>query len=232
MDGQTPNDGHTPAQPAAADQSPQLPAVTTASPTESAPAAAAPPREAPVAPPPTVTPQASQTTPTDQATEVLNQTDPVFDPNDVVSWTASEFIEHHKNAGWYLVLLLVTIAISVGAWFLTHDYIATGVVILAGIFFAIYASRKPRQLTYQLDPSGLTIDRRHYSYNEFKSFSVVPEGAFNSVVFTPLKRFGTFTTIYYAPPDEASILDLLSQRLPHEQRQPDMIEGLMRRIRF
>lgn len=232
MDGQTPNDGTPPAQSTAADQSPQLPVVAAPSPTKSAPAAAAPPQPAPVAPNPTVIPQASPTTSADQTVDEVDQADPVFDPNDVVSWTASEFIEHHKNAGWYLALLLVTLAVSVGAWLLTHDYIATGVVVLAGMFFAVYASRKPRQLTYQLDPSGLTIDRRHYSYNEFKSFSVVPEGAFNSVVFAPLKRFGTFTTIYYAPPDEASILGLLSQRLPHEQRQPDMIEGLMRRIRF
>lgn len=234
MDGQTPNDGTTPAQSPVADQSAQLPPITAATPAPSpvAPAATQPTVAAPSL---SATPPPSQTTPADSPVVASDQADPIdtmFDPDDVVTWTASEFIEHHKNAGWYTALLLVTIVASVGAWFLTHDFIATGVVVLAGACFAAYASRRPRQLTYQLDPSGLIIDRRHYSYNEFKSFSVVPEGAFNSIVFTPLKRFGIFTTIYYAPPDEAAILGLLSQRLPHEERQPDMVEGLMRRIRF
>jgi hypothetical protein len=39
-------------------------------------------------------------------------------------------------------------------------------------------------------------------------------------------------TIYYDPADEDKIVNALSDMLPHEDRQHDMVERLMRRLRF
>jgi hypothetical protein len=39
---------------------------------------------------------------------------------------------------------------------------------------------------------------------------VVPEGAFNSIVFMPLKRFAVPLSIYYDPKDEDKIIAVLS----------------------
>ncbi len=61
---------------------------------------------------------------------------------------------------------------------------------------------------------------------------MVPEGAFSSVVFMPLKRFAPPRTIYYAPEDEDRIVGLLVNRLPLEEHRADAVDGLMRRIRF
>lgn len=157
---------------------------------------------------------------------------PPADPSATISWTASEFIAHHKNGGWYGLLLLGACVAAVLVWLVTKDWVSIAVVILAAIILAGYASRQPRQLTYQLDPSGISIGPRHFSFNDFRSFSIVPEGAFASLVFTPLKRFGVPTTVYYDPQDEDRILDIIGSRLPHEEHRGDMVESLMRRIRF
>lgn len=190
-----------------------------------------------------VAPAAEQpVTPTTQP-EVAPAFDPtIYDDNfqpatqqqndDVVQWTASEFIAHQKAGSWYALLILGAIVAAVLVWFVTKDVVSAIVIVFAAVLFATYAGHQPRQLSYQVDPSGLTIDQKYYDYNQFRSFSVVPEGAFSSIVFTPLKRFGTLTTIYYDPQDEQAIIGVISSRLPHEERRPDAIDNLMHRVRF
>lgn len=156
----------------------------------------------------------------------------VVAPQEMLSWTASEFIAHHKTSGWYAVLLLASCVAAVIVWLITRDIISASVIVLAGGVLATYANRKPRQLSYQLDPAGLTVGQRHYNFNDFRSFSVVPEGAFSSIIFAPLKRFGTPITIYFDPDDEDSIIQAISSRLPHSEHKPDLVDGIMSRIRF
>jgi hypothetical protein len=214
-------------QPAEPAQSPQLPAQPVASPQ---------PNET-VAPAVTEQPMAASELPSLPPTEAeplsIDDDDYSSEPTEeVITWTASEFIAHHKTGSWYVLLLLASCMAAGLIWFMTKDIVSAVVVVFAGAMLATYAARKPRQLSYQLDPAGLTIGDKHLSYNEFRSFSVVPEGAFSSIVFSPLKRFGTLTTIYYDPQDEARIVDAISQRLPHEEHRLDAIDGMMRRIRF
>ena len=149
-----------------------------------------------------------------------------------VTWTASEFIEHHKSAGWYMVLLLIGLAVCTGLYFLTKDKITVGAIAVCFLVFGIVAGRKPRVLPYRIDHDGLTVGKRLYTYDEFKAFAVIDEGTFSSITFLPLKRFSPGLNIYYAPEDEARILEALSTYLPVEQGKLDLFEALMRRVRF
>ncbi|HET7060364.1 MAG TPA: hypothetical protein VFH99_03575 [Candidatus Saccharimonadales bacterium] len=158
---------------------------------------------------------------------------PTQNPSDgSISWTASEFVAHEKSAGWYGVLVLATAAIAALIYLITRDIISTAVVIIAAFAFGVLAARKPRQLQYALDASGISIGQKHLGYNGFKSFSVAPEGAFSSIVFRPLKRFSPLTIIYYAPEDEERIVSLLTDHLPFEEHKPDAVDNIMRRVRF
>ncbi len=149
-----------------------------------------------------------------------------------VSWTASEFIAHHKTAGWYAVLAAVTIVIAGLLSLLTHAIISGVVIAVGGIAMASFAGRKPRQLDYQLDESSLSISGRSYPLSSFRSYAVVPEGALISIIFMPLKRFAPITTVYFAPEDEEQIFTILSVQLPFEDYSHDFIDNLMHRIRF
>jgi len=161
-----------------------------------------------------------------------DSTVPADDEPESISWTASEFVAHDKSAGWYLMLMIGALIISAGIYFITKDFISVAVVVVAAILLAIFGSHKPRQLDYRLDKKGVTISQKYFPYDHFRTFSLVPEGAFTSIVFMPLKRFAAPISIYYAPKDEEKIVDLLSKRLPFEERRRDAIESLMHRIRF
>jgi hypothetical protein len=149
-----------------------------------------------------------------------------------VSWTASEFIAHAKSFKWYAALFLGAVVFAALVYLVTRDYVSVGVVLGAALIFGIYAGHPPRELQYRLDGSGLTIGKKHFTYGEFRSFSVLPEGAFSSIVFMPLRRFAVPTTIYYAPDDEDKIVSLLGSYLPIEERGHDAVDRLMHRIHF
>jgi hypothetical protein len=194
---------------------PVTPEVPSAEP-EPMPAAEAIPDESPVLTPPETEPPTSRSEPgTSQ-----------------ITWTASEFVAHNKSPGWYVMLVVATVVLSVIVYVLNRDFISVGVVIVAGVIMGVYAGHQPRQLEYILNSQGFGIGQKQYSFTEFKSFSVQEEGAFSSIVFMPLKRLGPAITIYYAPEDEDNILAILTSQLPMEEHRADAVDTLMRRIRF
>jgi len=131
-----------------------------------------------------------------------------------------------------MALALSTLLLASGLHLFTKDLVAPAVVIAAGVILGIYGSHQPRQLEYRLDKAGLNIGQKYHGYGEFKSFSIVPEGAFASIVFMPLKRFAPLTTVYFSPDDEEAIMAVLANSLPYEDRKPDTVDRLVQRIRF
>jgi hypothetical protein len=169
-----------------------------------------------------VTPQAAAppTTPTDT------------DSGRAVTWSASEFVAHEKSTGWYVSLGVGALLVAGLAFVITRDFVSVGVVIISALILGVYGARQPRQLDYRLNNRGLSIGPKHYDYNEFRSFMIMPEGAFSSIVFMPHKRFAPSLTIYYPPDDEQAIVGILDNQLPSEEGKRDAIDHLLHRIRF
>jgi hypothetical protein len=150
-----------------------------------------------------------------------------------ITWTASEFIAHEKSVSWYGALAGVALVIAALMFLITHDWVSVAVVVVAAVMLGVYGARKPRQLQYQIDNRGISIGHKRYGYDEFRSFAVLPEGAFSSITFMPLRRFAPPVTIYYAPEDEDRIATLLAGQLPYDElHRQDVIDRLMHLIRF
>ena len=151
---------------------------------------------------------------------------------DAVEWSASEYIEHKKGFVWYVLLALFFAGVSCLMYLVTRDPFPVGAAIAMGFIVGISASRKPRTIPYRLDGRGVTVRRTFYPYESFKSYSIIEEGAFESIMFLPLRRFGWPLSIYFAPEDEARILKVLALRLPAQLGEVNGIDRLMRKIRF
>jgi len=159
---------------------------------------------------------------------------PQADPNvpNEISWSASEFIAHQKSLRWYGALGLGAVIIAALTYLITRDKITTGVVIFIALIFGFAASRKPRVMEYRVNASGLQVGPKFFPYSELKSFSIMEEGAFSNIMFTPLKRFMPPIVIYYEPQDEESIATVLARYLPMEHREQGVIDTITTRIRF
>jgi hypothetical protein len=149
-----------------------------------------------------------------------------------ISWTASEFIAHEKSTGWHVGLVAIAVLIAVLAWFIFKDIVTALVIIFAGVALSYFGARRPNQLQYQLGDQGLQIGNKYYAFGDFRSFSVIPEGAIASIALTPSRRFAPLVTLYFDPQDGDKIVGILGDHLPHQERKADAIDGLMRRIRF
>src|SRR5690348_11851788 len=72
-----------------------------------------------------------------------------------VSWTASEYIDHSRGAGWYLALVAGTVVLAGLVYLVTKDYFALGVVAFLGIIVAVFSTHRPKQVQYALTAAGL-----------------------------------------------------------------------------
>jgi hypothetical protein len=149
-----------------------------------------------------------------------------------VTWEEAEFVAHKKSFGWYALLGLAAVVVATGVYFYDHDLISVIVIIVATIFLASVANRQPRTLEYQLDDSGLQIGGKFYSYDNFRSFSIVDEGSVSGLVFQPLKRFMPTVTVYYSPKNEKAIMGVLGKHLPVDSHRPDAVDSLIHRIHY
>jgi hypothetical protein len=167
-----------------------------------------------------------------QAADVSAPDKAAHGSGETVEWTASEFIAHDKSFGWYALFSLAAIALASLLYLLTRDVVSTVGVSIMAIILIVVAGRKPRVLSYRLDGSGLKAGARFHSYGEYKSFAVINEGPFWSLVLLPLKRFSLPQSLYLAPDQEEEIVKVLGDHLPLEQRELGWTDQLMRKIRF
>lgn len=153
-------------------------------------------------------------------------------PQVSIHWQASEFVLHHKPAWWYVAFVLVALAFAMIFLFLLRDIIAAlAILIVFGLAFSM-ATKHPRTLNYAVDEAGVTVGEQTHAYTDFRSFSVVRDGALDSIFLYPLQRFAMPIIIYFAPEDSQSITEALSFHLPHEEREMSFVDKLSRSLRF
>ncbi len=149
-----------------------------------------------------------------------------------IQWTASEYISHEKDTMWYVSVSLASLVIAGIVYFVTKELIASITIVVVAFSAVFFAGRKPETKTYRITTNTVTIDDKKYSLSDFKSFSIVDEGAIDSIWFKPLARFKPMLIIYFAPQDEEKIAEALSNFLPYENRELDALDRLTRRMRF
>jgi hypothetical protein len=144
---------------------------------------------------------------------------------EVVTWTAGGESQAPATA-WRVRMTAISLALGVVIYFITRDVFSAGAVIVAGILFGFIGMHKPHALSYQLDGSGIIIGQRHFSYTEFRAFSIADETSFPTIELMPLKRFLPVVSLQMDPALREQIVGVLSVRLPMEAHRRDVIDRL------
>lgn len=152
--------------------------------------------------------------------------------SDAITWSASEYVAHHKSVGWFASLGLVIASLSLIVYVLSREWVSALVIVIIGLSFGIFGARQPRVLQYALDDRGVHVGDKLYPYNQLKSFSILQEGPIHSLQLMPLQRFMPPLSVYYGQEDEDKIIDVIGRYIPHEERQHDLVDRLMSKIRF
>jgi hypothetical protein len=151
---------------------------------------------------------------------------------ETVKWTASEFISHEKSRSWYVYLALIAVAIAAAFYFLTKDIFSVVVVGLVMVVMGVFGSLKPRTLDYGISPDGIQIGNKNFTFETFRSFSVMDDSPLPSIQLLPQKRFMVPIVMYFDPKDADHIVKILGDYLPFEHRERDLIDKLSSRLRF
>ena len=80
--------------------------------------------------------------------------------HEAVSWTASEFIQHNKDASWYAVAFVVIFLLAGTGYLVSHDFFTPAAVVVFGVLLIVVGKRKPRTLNYTIDAHGIVIGTR------------------------------------------------------------------------
>lgn len=151
--------------------------------------------------------------------------------NILAEWQAEEYIARDKNAGWYVGLICVGLAlVAVSVWFRWWSF--TALIVVAVIALLVYSLRPPRKLHYALDNEGLVEGDKVYKYDDFKSFGVLRDGAHFAIVLTPRKRFSPAVTVYFPEASGEKIVDAFGMRLPMEEVKLDFLDKMVKFLRI
>lgn len=150
----------------------------------------------------------------------------------VVSWSASEFIEHEKNGSWFAMLVAGAIVLGILVFVLTRQWISLIAIAVLAVAIGFFGNLKPRQLTYAIAPDGITVGDKHFTYDTFKSFAVIDDGPMSSLQLLPQKRFMVPIIMYLDPNQVDDIVGTLGEYLPFEHRERDLTDRISSRFRF
>jgi len=105
----------------------------------------------------------------DEPIEPLNQIQPNRVQFEPIIWQAEEFETHRRGWAWYLTTILV-IVVLVAYTVYTRQWLLAGVVGAAGLVLYLSNRMRPRMMEYRIDPSGLSIGNRIFTFDQLKSF--------------------------------------------------------------
>ena len=148
-----------------------------------------------------------------------------------VSWQAQEYIIRDHNAGWYVGLAIVALALSALAiWLQGWTFLI--LIILSVISIVIYINRPPRTIKYHIDNKGIKEGSTLHPYGNFRAFGILKEGEHYSAVLIPKKRFGLQVKIYFPEGSGEPIVDQLGNHLPMEEVKLDLLDKLVNLLRI
>ena len=151
---------------------------------------------------------------------------------DSISWSASEFVHHEKSAAWYLLVCIASLAVAAAIYFVTKELFSAIVIAIVGVAFSALGALKPKVLEYAIAPDGIKIGEKHFSFEAFRSFAVIEDGAMPSLQLLPHKRLAIAITMYFEPKDGDKIVNILGEYLPFEHRTRELVDKLAAKIRF
>jgi hypothetical protein len=148
-----------------------------------------------------------------------------------VSWEAEEYITHDKNAGWYIGLAIVGIALVALSVYLRW-WTFTALIVLCFISLLIYVIRPPRKIHYEISVKGLVEGDKSYNFDDFRGFGIMQDDTNFAIVMMPRKRFSPSVTVYFPKEKGEEIVDLFGARLPMIDVKLDFIDKIVRKLRI
>lgn len=148
----------------------------------------------------------------------------------LLSWQASEPVQINAQNKSIMPGVLGAVGLVALAIFLiggiNFGSVLSVVTIIFGVFTLIYVNRQQQQLqNYTIFEEGVAVGNQFYGYSDLKSFNVVSDGDNSPIIeLEPVKRFMVRTVIHPDGSNTEQVIDVLSQYLPRQDKEPSTID--------
>ena len=153
-----------------------------------------------------------------------------------MAWQADEYQDYQRGPGWYFGVAVATVALAVGAFFLTGgDPLPPVAVVLMAVIFVGYALKPPGRESYSIDGQGIKVGAKTYPFLRFSAFNVLQDGG-------PTRLYLVFNQRFIPPlminlPPEPAQAEKISRALSefvsyNPEVIPHPIDRLMHYLRF
>lgn len=141
-----------------------------------------------------------------------------------ITWEAHEYEHWEHGADWYWAFGIIAIALFVAA--LLFKNILLALIILIGSFgIILHTYRKPPLVSFQINETGVMINKRLYPFASLKSFALVLHPS-TKIYLQSKKKILPFIVIPFEKEDYVYIRDFLKDFL----EEVDHDESLMEKI--
>ncbi len=146
-------------------------------------------------------------------------------------WKAPEFTHHKKNKRWYMYAIGIT-ATAVVLSIISGSGLTALVFGLSGAIVLFTAEHKPRDINFSITPMGVSAGEKHYDFSHLDSFWVHYTPDVQELSFKSKKMLSPFIKIPLGEQDPIHVRTMLSSYLPEERQEEELIDMILRRIKF
>ncbi len=150
----------------------------------------------------------------------------------LISWQASEYIQHHHSPLWYVGLFVIAAGLAATMGLVLREWLSAAVIVLMAVALLVYSHRHPRVLDYSISNAGINISDKFFPYSQFHAFAVVPSQNLLTIELDPVKRFMPRISMFLDKAEANKVDGVLQQHLPREDRKADFIDRLSHALKF
>ena len=151
-------------------------------------------------------------------------------------WQAPEFAYTQKPIGWYLGIFGFFAILVVLAFFFLNSpfqlWVTIGLLVVMAIATSVWASRKPKVLSYEVTNYGIAVNSKKYNFDDFRAFYEYMDYNQRSIDLVPGKRFGTLVSMPLTTPESDEIVETIAHMVPKIEHSEDIMDKIVRRLRF
>jgi hypothetical protein len=151
--------------------------------------------------------------------------------NKEITWVAYDANSEQKSGDWYFVLWTVAVTAAVVAFLLNNPLFGL-FLIIAAFSVTVYASRKPKLVTFGVTRRGVIADKLFYPFSGLSYFSI-EEGVPTYLVLQSKKTLQPLITL--PVPDDVDLNELhefLSIFLEEKELGVPIYQRIMDRVGF
>lgn len=139
-----------------------------------------------------------------------------------ITWEFPEYEKHERGRNWYIIAGVIAVGLIVYA-ILSANYFFALIILIVGFIIALWQYNEPLIINFSIEPDGVRLVDKFYSYHRFKDFSIVykPEDKIKNLYFEYKNGFHPRLVIALHNTNPIIVRNYLLRCLPEDLERQD-----------